>query len=325
MAIIYNKIIVDHERSNAMKYQMMLKILFLLLARKKVSAKYIADRYEISLRTVYRYIDELSLCDVPIYNVRGRNGGYAISDSYKIPANFLTEEESEKVIQTLSEINNELGSSVLDTAIQKIGSISKQNENDLHISFGNLVIDGSGWGTGDVYGETIKIIQKAIEETQSILISYRDRDGEPSTRTVEPHTLILKQGLWYVYAYCRLRNSFRLFKVGRIDKIMLLDEKFNKRQTEDIKSVLSKFYDDTPEDIDLLIDESIRPDVEEWLGVNKISVSQSGKITASVKLPISNYLTAKILSFGSKIKVLSPEKLKKAVIETAQSVKDLYN
>lgn len=307
-----------------MKYQMMLKILFLLLARRKVSAKYIADKYEISLRTVYRYIDELSLSDVPIYNIRGRNGGYAISDSYKIPANFLTEEESEKVIQTLSELNNELGSSVLDTAIQKIGSISKQNENDLHISFGNLVIDGSGWGTGDVYGETIKIIQRAIEESETLLISYRDRDGEPSSRTIEPHTLILKQGLWYVYAYCRLRNSFRLFKVGRIYKIMILDEKFNKRQTEDIKAVLSKFYDDTPEDIDLLIDECIRPDVEEWLGVNKISVSQSGKITASVKLPISDYLTAKILSFGSKIKVLSPEKLKKAVIETAQSVKDLY-
>lgn len=307
-----------------MKYQMMLKILFLLLARRKVSAKYIADKYEISLRTVYRYIDELSLSDVPIYNIRGRNGGYAISDSYKIPANFLTEEESEKVIQTLSELNNELGSSVLDTAIQKIGSISKQNENDLHISFGNLVIDGSGWGTGDVYGETIKIIQRAIEESETLLISYRDRDGEPSSRTIEPHTLILKQGLWYVYGYCRLRNSFRLFKVGRIDKIMILDEKFNKRQTEDIKAVLSKFYDDTPEDIDLLIDECIRPDVEEWLGVNKISVSQSGKITASVKLPISDYLTAKILSFGSKIKVLSPEKLKKAVIETAQSVKDLY-
>ncbi len=308
-----------------MKYQMMLKILFLLLARKKVSAKYIADRYELSLRTVYRYIDELSLSDVPIYNIRGRNGGYAISDSYKIPANFLTEEESEKVIQTLTEINGELGSQVLDTAISKIGSISKQSGEDLHISFGNLVIDGSGWGTGDIYGETIKIIQRAIEDNSLVSISYRDRDGNTTERDIEPHTLILKQGLWYTYAYCKLRNTFRLFKVGRIEKIKLLNENFIKRQMEDIKSVLSKFYDNAPEDIDLLIDQSIRPDVEEWLGVNKISVSQSGKITATAKLPISDYLTAKILSFGNKIKVLSPEKLKNAVIKTAQSVKDLYN
>ncbi len=308
-----------------MKYQMMLKILFLLLARKKVSAKYIADRYEISLRTVYRYIDELSLADVPIYNIRGRNGGYAISDSYKIPANFLTEEESEKVIQTLTEINGELGSQVLDLAIQKIGSISKQGGADLHISFGNLVIDGSGWGTGDIYGETIKIIQRAIEDNLVVSISYRDRDGNNTERDIEPHTLILKQGLWYTYAYCRLRNTFRLFKVGRIEKIKLLSGTFIKRQTEDIKLVLSKFYENSPEDIDLLIDESIRPDVEEWLGVDKISVSSSGKITATAKLPISDYLTAKILSFGNKIKVLSPEKLKNAVIKTAQSVKDLYN
>ena len=79
---------------------------------------------------------------------------------------------------------------------------------------------------------------------------------------------------------------------------MILDEKFIRRQTEDIKIALNKFYDSEPEDIDLLIADSIRPAVEEWLGVNKISVSQSGKITASAKLPISDYLTAKILSFG---------------------------
>ena len=308
-----------------MKYQMMLKILFLLLARKKVSAKYIADRYEISLRTVYRYIDELSLANVPIYNIRGRNGGYAISDSYKIPAGFLTEEESEKVIQTLSELNGELGSQVLESAIAKIASISKQASGELHIDFGNLVIDGSGWGTGDMYGETIKIIQKAIEENLLVNISYRDRDGDVTIRNIEPHTLILKQGLWYAYSYCRLRDTFRLFKVGRIEKIMLTDERFEKRKIEDLMTVLNNYSSETPEDIDLLIDPSIRPDVEEWLGVNKIVVSQSGKVTASVKLPISDYLTAKILSFGNKIKVLSPEKLKKAVIKTAESVKDLYN
>ena len=62
-----------------MKYTMLLKILFLLLSRRKVSARYIADRYELSIRTVYRYIDELSLAGIPIYNERGRNGGYSFS------------------------------------------------------------------------------------------------------------------------------------------------------------------------------------------------------------------------------------------------------
>ncbi len=307
-----------------MKYQMMLNILFLLLSRKKVSAKYISDKYEISLRTVYRYIDELSLANVPIYNIRGRNGGYAISDNYKIPSNFLTEEESNKIISTLVEINKELGSNVIDSAINKLGSIKKTASENLHISFGNLYIDGSGWGTGDMYGETLKILQKAIEENLTACVDYLDRSGKKSERIIEPHALVLKQGLWYAYSYCRLRNSFRLFKVGRIEKIKLLEEVFNKRETEDVKSVLSKFYEATPDDVDLLIDESIRLDVEEWLGVDKITVSPSGKILASVKLPISDYLTAKILSFGNKIKVISPKSLKKAVIDTAESVKELY-
>lgn len=308
-----------------MKYQMMLKILFLLLSRRKVSARYIADKYEISLRTVYRYIDELSLANVPIYNVRGRNGGYAISDSYKIPSSFLTEEESNKVISTLVEINKELGSNVIESAINKLNSIKKTSSENLHISFGNLYIDGSGWGTGDMYGETLKVLQKAIEENLVVSVDYLDRDGNKSQRDIEPHALVLKQGLWYAYSYCTLRESFRLFKVGRIEKIKVKQQNFIRKESADIKAVLTKFYQETPEDVDLIIDESIRLDVEEWLGVDKISITPSGKIMASAKLPICDYLTGKILSFGNKIQVVSPPALKKAVIDTAQSIKELYN
>ncbi|MBE5744260.1 MAG: YafY family transcriptional regulator [Clostridiales bacterium] len=307
-----------------MKYQMMLKILFLLLSRKKVSAKYIADRFEISIRSVYRYIDELSLANVPIYNERGRNGGYSISESYKIPASYLTTEESEQIISALNEINKDLGSEVLHSAITKLGSISKISEVNKTISFGNLVIDASGWGVSDTYSETLKILQKAIEEKTLLSISYVDRDGITSEREFEPHVLALKQGLWYVYAYCRLRNTFRLFKVGRIQKIKTLDESFSRREILDLKAVFEKWYDEPDEDIDLIVDKSIKADVEEWLGVDKVHVSPSGKITATAKFPIDDYVTAKILSFGSKVKVESPKKLKDAVIKTAKSVEDLY-
>ncbi len=307
-----------------MKYQMMLKILFLLLSRKKVSAKYIADRYEISIRSVYRYIDELSLANVPIYNERGRNGGYSISENYKIPASFLSSEESEKIISTLLEINKELGSDVLASAIEKLGSIAKISSETPTINFGNLIIDGSAWGVSDAYGETLKILQKAIEEKTLLSICYIDRDGESTERIIEPHVLALKQGLWYVYAYCRLRDTFRLFKVGRIEKIKSINENFSRRELNDLKLVFEKWYDEPDEDIDFIIDKSVKPDVEEWLGVDKVHVSPSGKITATAKLPIDDYLTAKILSFGSKVKVESPKKLKDAVIKTAKSVEDLY-
>jgi predicted DNA-binding transcriptional regulator YafY len=303
---------------------MLLKILFLLLSRKQVSAKYIAERYDLSLRTVYRYIDELSLSDIPIYNERGRNGGYSISDTFKIPANFLTAEESEKIISTLTQLNNELGSSVIESAIAKIGSISKISENGASINLGNLVIDGTSWGTTDRYSEILKILQNAIEDKTLIEIDYVDRDGNVSTRIIEPHILALKQGLWYSYSYCRLRNEFRLFKVGRIQEIRKVKENFSRREIVSINEIFEKWYAETPEDIDLLIDKSARLDFEEWLGVDKIKENKNGEIIASTMLPINDYLAGKILSFGDKVKVLAPNKLKKLVIDKANAIAKLY-
>lgn len=307
-----------------MKYQTMLKILFLLLARKKVSAKYIADRYELSLRTVYRYIDELSLADVPIYNVRGRNGGYAISDTYKIPATFLTDEESEKIITTLTQINKELGSNVIETAITKLSAVSKGGEESLSLNLGNLIIDGTAWGTVGVYTETLKLIQQAIESKNLVTISYVNREGEASERVIEPHLLALKQGLWYTYAYCTLRKEFRLFKVGRIEKAKLLNDTFSRREIESVNEIFSKWYAEEPEDVDFIVDKSFKADVEEWLGVNNVSVQKDGTVIASTKLPINDYLTAKILSFGDKIKVIAPKKLKTLVINKAKAIEELY-
>jgi predicted DNA-binding transcriptional regulator YafY len=302
----------------------MLKILFLLLSRKKVSAKFLADRFELSVRTVYRYIDELSLAGVPIYNERGRNGGYSISDTYKLPANYLNEEEIENVINALSGINNDLRSNVLESAILKISAITKPVDNTSALSFGNLVIDGTAWGSSDNYSETLKVIQKAIEENLLIQIEYLDRDGKTSDRIIEPHVLALKQGLWYAYSYCHERKDFRLFKIGRIHSLKITSENFIRRDTTDMNEVFSKWYGETEEDIDLLVEKSAVDDVIEWLGVDKISFSPSGKITASTRLPINDYLTAKILSFGNKVKVLSPKKLKDAVLKTARSIEDLY-
>ena len=307
-----------------MKYSLMLKILFLLLSRKKVSAKFLADRFELSVRTVYRYIDELSLAGVPIYNERGRNGGYSISDTYKLPANYLNEEEIENVINALSGINNDLRSSVLESAILKISAITKPVDNSSALSFGNLVIDGTAWGSSDNYSETLKVIQKAIEENLLIQIEYLDRDGKTSNRIIEPHVLALKQGLWYAYSYCHERKDFRLFKIGRIHSLKITSENFIRRDISDMNEVFSKWYGETEEDIDLLVEKSAVDDVIEWLGVDKISSSPSGKITASTRLPINDYLTAKILSFGNKVKVLSPKKLKDAVLKTARSIEDLY-
>ncbi|MBQ9781830.1 MAG: YafY family transcriptional regulator [Clostridia bacterium] len=307
-----------------MKYKIIIDILFLLLSREKVSAKYIADRFDISLRTVYRYIDELSL-SVPLYNIRGRNGGIAICDTYKLPASFLTKEESEFLIGTLNGIKDELNSQTLSSIIDKIMSITKKS-GDKFFEFGNLVIDGGPWGNTEMNKSKITLLEKCIEEKKVVYLEYLSRNGEKSQREIEPHTLVLKQGIWYVYAFCRLREKFRLFKLGRITLANETNQTFTRRQLENVGEILESWYNTLQgQDIDLMISKKIKPEIEEWLGVDKVYTLSSGEIRASFNMPIDLDLVGKILSFGNEVKVLEPLSLKKLILKTVDNITKLYN
>lgn len=308
-----------------MKYQVLIDILFLLLSRDKVSAKYIAEKFDISLRTVYRYIDELSI-PVPIYNIRGRNGGFSISDTFKLPASFLTDEEKEFLLGCLKGMDKEINSETLKRVIDKISVITKNKNDSEPINFGNLIIDGGPWGNADTYKETLTLIEKCIERCLVLTISYRDGKGSSTERNIEPHTILLKQGLWYCYAYCNLRKCFRLFKIGRISSARVTEKVFKRREIKDIDKVLNEWYSNLKTiDVELDVDDSIKPDVEEWLGVDKVYSMPSGVTRASARLPLNKDLTAKILSFGNKIKVIAPQELKNEIIDTANAISKLYN
>ena len=307
-----------------MKIQYLIEILFLLLSREKVSAKYVANRFSISVRTAYRYFDELTLC-VPLYNERGRNGGYSISKTFKIPSTYLNVDESDFLLNLLNGMNNEVTSPILQRIIDKLSSITKKGHNNLSIDFGNLVIDGGPWGNTDSYKETLTFLESCIENTKEITIDYMDREGSTSRREIEPHTIILKQGLWYCYAYCHLRQEFRLFKVGRIQGATLTGKTFTRRSTDKLKDALKEWYENLQcEEMELLLDKSIKADVEEWLGVDKVFTKANGEIIANASLPIDEVVSSKILSYGNKVKVISPIKLKEMVISTAKAVSEMY-
>ena len=307
-----------------MKYKILIDILFLLLSREKVSAKYIADRFEISIRTVYRYIDELSL-SVPLYNIRGRNGGIAICDTFKLPASFLTKDESEFLIGTLNGIKDEINSQRLSVVIDKLMSISKKG-GDAFLELGNLVIDSGPWGNTECNKSKITLLEKCIEEKKVVYLEYLSRNGEKSQRVIEPHTLVLKEGIWYVYAYCRLRQTFRLFKLGRITLANELNKTFTRHHLENVGETLESWYNTRKgQDIELKLSEKIKPEVEEWLGVDKVYTLSNGEIRASFNMPIDLSLVGKILSYGNEVKVLEPLSLKKLILSTIKNITDLYD
>lgn len=308
-----------------MKYEIMLQILFNLLSRDNVSASYLASRHEISQRTVYRYIECLQLAGVPVMTKRGKGGGFTIPSSYKLPAYLLTKEELAFVINSLKALQKEINAPQITSALDKISSIAKNQYNGMNFSAGNVIIDGSAWGDTVSYRNKIGIIEKCIDENLKLLINYHDRGGDITRRTIEPHALVFKQGFWYVFAFCNLRNQFRLFKTGRIEYAHITGETFQRKPygEEDLPLTFN-YRDGELIDVDFAVEKSALPEVEEWLGIENVKTKRDGAITAHASLPNDKGLIPKILSFGKGIKVLAPDSLKENLKKAAAEIAGIY-
>ena len=212
-----------------MKYQIMVKMLMLLLSRRKVSAREIADRYEISVRSVYRYIEELCVAGIPIDVARGRYGGIMIADTYRLPVGYFTKDEYTAAVNALTAMASQVGDEAILTALEKLQRQSKSENADRSVS-GGIIVDGGTWGDTKNFADKMQVCERAVEESLSLDIDYISRTGEHSRRIIDPHVLIFKQNIWYVYAFCHTKQDFRTFKIGRIKNARYTGKTFEKRK-----------------------------------------------------------------------------------------------
>ena len=152
----------------------MIKILFLLLSKKKVSAAYIARRFDISTRTAFRYLTAISLADIPLISEPGRNGGYYIAESFRLPASVMTESEFNAVVSTLESCNEQLGSSDLESALDKLCSLNRSDFASEGMPASHFIIDSSNWYGNDNVKYEVYTVEKAIENQSTLEICYRD-------------------------------------------------------------------------------------------------------------------------------------------------------
>ena len=308
-----------------MKFEIMLRILFELLSKKCIKAQYLADKYEVSIRSIHRYINALEMAGVPIYTLRGNQGGFAIIDTYKLSSTFMTVNEFEQVINALSAITESVPNKDLTNVISKLKATIKNEYAGFDIKGGNLIIDAGPWGETNGYKSKLVIIQKSIDECKKLKITYHDRNGDITDRIIEPHIILFKQGLWYIFAYCNLRREFRFFKTGRIEYANLLNEHFIRQDLSKMELPLNFWHNSVEtEDVLLEIDKKCLSDVEEWLGIENVK-KINGKFIADVKLPFDNGLVTKIMGYGNGIKVVSPPQLKNAVKNSAKEILANYD
>lgn len=308
-----------------MKFEIMMEILFELLSKKTVTAKYLAEKYGVSVRSIYRYVYSLESAGVPVYTVRGTGGGISIVDTYRLTSTFMSEKEFDRVLHALTAITESVPDKTLESAINKLKSVIKNEYASCKMTSGNLIIDASPWGDAVGYKSKLSVIVGAIETCSILQIKYHDRNGAVTEREVEPHLIVFKQGLWYVYAFCRLRNTFRFFKIGRIESATVKPEIFTRKEVAESDLGLD-FWTNAAEAINvkLEVSPSVVSDVQEWLGVENVKES-NGKFIAEAKLPLDGGLVSKIMGFADGVKVLAPDLVKTRVVSAAKTLLKNYD
>ncbi len=304
-----------------MKYETMIKMLALLLSRRKVTAGEVAEKYCVSVRSVYRYIEEMTVAGIPIEVERGRYGGITIADTYRLPAGFFTKDEYAATINALKAMSSQVNEEAVNTALDKLQHQQRNDRTDVSVS-GGIIVDGGTWGDTKKFADKMAVCEKAVNERLCIYIDYISRRGEHSRRVIDPHVLIFKQNVWYTYAFCHTKQEFRLFRIGRIKSARLTGSNFEKREILR-KDIPLDFYYRTDElcDVCLEVEKSRLPDLEEWLGVDNIE-PRGDKFVAEISLPDDDILVNKILGLGGGVKVVSPEPLKERVLAAARKIID---
>ncbi|MBQ9714195.1 MAG: YafY family transcriptional regulator [Clostridia bacterium] len=307
-----------------MKFSILIAILFDLLAKRKATALELSEKYEISPRTVYRYIDLMSTY-VPIYVKRGRDGGIYISDNYKLPMGFMTKEEYEAAIESLSAMYSQFPQERFLAAKRKLSAQVKAEARDITLSgeIGNILVDGGTWSDTHNFSEKMRLVEECLRDKILLEIEYHSRMGEKTQRMIEPHVLVFKQGVWYVFAFCHKQRAFRLFRLGRIFSALKTNEKFTKRpfSREDIP--LNYWTNEKTVTANFEITEKAFADAQDWLGVENLQL-KNGKWYAEVTLPDDETLIRKIVSLGTGMRVVAPEELRRRVAENAAAVAALY-
>lgn len=291
-------------------------ILMTLLNQKRVTAAYLAQKFELSTRTINRYIDALGESGVPIVSVCGRHGGFEIMDSFRLEATYFTEEEYERLMES---VKGFAGDELSQRLSDKLQGLSKSVAEDFYLAADKLIVFNSDNKSLLLKLQTVK---DCLKKNIVLDIDYHAAEGNIGKRKIEPMCLYLRDGQWYIYAFCRLREDFRFFKLSRIFNCVKTQEKFLPREFD---NKLTNFNErKTPRvDITIAFSSNVLAEVEEWLGVENVEKTDNGYFGRG-SFPYDKMLISKIMSFGHNVKVLRPAKLVSEIRKTAKNITELY-
>lgn len=304
-----------------MKTDRLLSIVIYLLNHDTVSAAKLAEKFDVSKRTILRDIEQISLAGIPIQSVSGVNGGYSIMEGYKLDGRLVNAGDQTSIVTALKGFLSAYDGKRYNDLLEKISSIVPIEQKQY------IFYDFGASGENNEIQIKLRTFEKAINDKNAVRISYVNALGGASDRLVEPLALNYRWYAWYLLAYCTANQDYRIFKLARISALEPTETAFSKDHS-DPESLLEQAFQGGERkvfEVSLLCKAEVKVQVREYLGGTVEETFDNGDIILHMSvLEDERMWFAMLLSFGDKVIVLAPEELKNRLAETAEKILSVY-
>lgn len=308
-----------------MKVERLISIIMILLDKERISAQKLADMFEVSLRTIYRDIDAITMAGIPIRSTSGVGGGFEIMPNYKIDRNVFSTSDLSTILMGLSSLSNMIRGDELINALAKVKSfIPADRAKDIEIKANQLHIDLSPWMGNRNIQLYLEIIKTALKESKLLSFEYADRYGNKTVRIVEAYQLVLKGSHWYWQGYCLKRNDFRLFRLSRTSNLQLLEEFFIPRDYQKPQLDFTDSLATIQTTVNIRIHKSAMERVLDYCSYEDFSTDGDEHYLVSFPFIENDYYYNILFSFGDKCECLAPLHVRTEMKRRIHDIATLY-
>lgn len=319
-----------------MRASRLLSIMMLLQARGRMSADSLAQELEVSVRTVYRDIDQLSAAGVPVYADIGRNGGFALLDGWRTRLTGLTAPEARALFLSglpgpATELG--LGDEVAAAELKLLAALPADWQMEATRMSSRFHLDPKGWFSSGPRPEFLKAVAEAVWSERRIVIRY-DSWTQISERIVEPLGLVLKGGIWYLVA--QRETGLRTYRLSQVLALTPLDEYFTRPPDFD----LPKHWRDSTSSFEREIYigvarvratrrgvarlKDISKHVKDEIEAQQLEFDEEGFATLDVPIEEETWAAREMTRVGAEVEVLEPQTLRERMADIARRLANFY-
>lgn len=311
----------------------LISIIYILLNKGTVTAGELAERFEVSIRTIYRDIEALSVAGIPVYCKKGKNGGISLTEEFVLNKMLITKEEQQEILSALVGLQETVvsGKGREQETLQKLGEFFRAEP----IPWVN--IDLSDWS--GMRKQMYEDIRRAILTRHVVEFDYYGQNKPMSHRVVEPVQLQFKEYTWYLRAYCRERKEFRTFKLFRMQRLEVGEEIFVPKREPVLETgaellenggnirtgqepAAQQEFSVTP--LTLWIDKKEAYRIYDRFDESELELLPDGNFLVRCAYPLDEWVYSLILWFGPSAKVLEPEFIRKEVQNRIRAMMKIY-